>query len=87
MRKGTEIRVWLHKVILVEGTDNFAGAGSYTTITHNLGHTNYEVLIRPNADTGGYEGDVWEDNLAANTFQVHNKGSGTTGFAWQVIAK
>lgn len=70
----------------IYGTSNFDGPGGIT-ITHNFGSTDYDFRIRPNADGGGAIGDIWIDNLAANTIVVHNSGSGVTGFAWHLFAK
>jgi len=70
----------------VYGTDTFDGPGG-VTITHNFGSVDYEFRIRPNEDTKGAIGEVWIDNLAANTIVVHNSGFGVTGFAWHLFAK
>lgn len=65
------------------GSDNF-GSEAGTTITHNIGHTNYRVRITPTADPGGYLGEVWVVK-AANTFVVYNSGKWTGGFDWQIL--
>lgn len=69
-----------HKVHF--GSANFAGPAG-VTITHNLGHTNYKVMITPTADPGGFLGEVWVVK-AANTIVVYNSGSATTSFDWQI---
>ena len=70
----------------VYGIDNFDGP-SGVTITHSFGSTDYEFRIRPNTDGGGAIGEVWIDNLAANTVVVHNSGLGVSGFAWHLLGK
>lgn len=70
----------------VYGIDNFDGP-SGVMITHSFGSTDYEFRIRPNTDGGGAIGEVWIDNLAANTVVVHNSGLGVSGFAWHLLGK
>lgn len=65
------------------GSNNF-GSISGTTITHNIGHTDYRVRITPTADPGGYLGDVWVVK-SANTFVVYNSGKWTGAFDWQIL--
>lgn len=49
------------------------------TITHNYGHTDYQVIINPTADPDGFLGEVWF-NKAANTVVVYNSGSADGAF-------
>lgn len=69
-----------HKVHF--GSANFAGPAG-VTITHNLGHTNYKVMITPTSDPSGFLGEVWVVK-SANTIVVYNSGSATTAFDWQI---
>lgn len=69
-----------HKVYF--GSANFAGPNG-VTITHNLGHTNYKVMITPTADPQGFLGEVWVVK-SANTIVVYNSGSATTAFDWLI---
>lgn len=61
----------LNRFIIGGGT---FGSTTGTTITHNLGHTNYRVLITPMQDTSGYLGEVYVVK-EANSFTVYNTGS------------
>ncbi|MFH2012520.1 MAG: hypothetical protein ABIJ37_07480 [Pseudomonadota bacterium] len=61
----------------------FAGATG-RTITHNYGHTDYQVIVNPVADTGGNLGDVWFSK-SANTVVVYNSGSSTVDFDYVII--
>jgi hypothetical protein len=72
--------VQAHKVYF--GSANFAGPAG-VTITHNIGHTNYKVMITPTADPGGFLGEIWVVK-SANTIVVYNSGSATTAFDWQI---
>ncbi|MTI82755.1 MAG: hypothetical protein FH756_02415 [Firmicutes bacterium] len=67
----------------LSGSDNFAGP-SGTTVTHNIGHTDYMVRITPTDNPGGYLGDVWVVK-AANTFVVYNSGKWTGAFDYQIL--
>jgi hypothetical protein len=70
-----------------KGTDNFAGYGSYTTITLSpaMPDTNYRVTIKPTADPG-YVGGIWISDKATNSFRVNNSGSGISAFEWAAEA-
>jgi len=61
----------------------FAGSAGYT-ITHNYGHTDYQVIINPVADPGGFLGRVWI-NKSANTAVIYNSGSAKTNFDYVII--
>jgi len=61
----------------------FAGSTGYT-ITHNYGHTDYQVIINPVADPAGFLGEIWI-NKAANTAVVYNSGSATGNFDYVII--
>ncbi len=67
----------------LSGSGNFAGP-SGTTVTHNIGHTDYMVRITPTDDPGGYLGDVWVVK-AANTFMVYNSGKWKGSFDYQIL--
>lgn len=67
----------------MSGSGNF-GSQNGTTITHNIGHTNYRVRITPTEDTGGYLGDVWVVK-SANVFVVYNSGKWTGAFDYQIL--
>lgn len=66
-----------------EGSSNFAGSGG-VTITHNLNISNYEVSIKPSADSSGAIGEIWVTDEAVNSFVVRNSGSAVTAFAWTI---
>lgn len=53
-------------------------------ITHNLGHTNYFVMVTPTANTRGYLGEVYVV-IGSNSFTVYNTGSAKTAFAYLII--
>ncbi len=53
------------------------------TITHNLGYTDYQVIINPVADPGGFIGEIWFSK-AANTVVVYNSGSATGNFDYVI---
>lgn len=61
----------------------FAGPAGQT-LTHNYGHTNYQVLINPKADAGGLLGEVWIVK-AANTAVVYNSGAAVTAFDYTIL--
>ena len=67
----------------LSGVGNFAGPVG-TTITHNMGHTNYRVRITPTENPGGYLGEVWITK-AANAFVIFNSGKWTGSFDYQVL--
>jgi hypothetical protein len=67
---------------VLTGAANF-GSVDGRTVTHNVGNTNYRVLITPTADPGGYLGEWWVLKQA-NTFVVYNSGAATTAFDWEV---
>lgn len=54
------------------------------TLTHDYGHTNYQVIINPTANTGSNLGDVWFSK-SANTVVVYNTGSHTGAFDYVII--
>lgn len=54
------------------------------TITHNYGHTDYQVIINPVADPAGFLGEVWFSK-AANTVVVYNSGSARGNFDYVII--
>lgn len=54
------------------------------TITHNYGHTDYQVIVNPVADPGGNLGEVWYSK-SANTVVVYNSGSAVTNFDYVII--
>jgi len=61
----------------------FAGSAG-VTITHNYGHTNYQVLINPKADPQGFLGEVWISK-AANTCVIYNSGTAVTAFDYTIL--
>jgi hypothetical protein len=56
----------------------FAGASGHT-ITHNYGHTNYQLIINPVADPGGFLGEIWFVK-SDNTVVVYNSGTASGNF-------
>lgn len=68
--------------LVITGGSAFGGLAG-KTITHNIGHVNYRVLITPTADPKGYLGEWWVLKQA-NTFVVYNSGSAVTAFDWEV---
>lgn len=54
------------------------------TITHNYGHTDYQVIVNPVADPKGFLGEVWISK-AANTAVVYNSGSARGNFDYVII--
>lgn len=61
----------------------FAGPTG-VTLTHNYGHTGYQVLINPKADPGGLLGEVWVVK-AANTAVIYNSGAAVTAFDYTIL--
>lgn len=61
----------------------FASSTGYT-ITHNYGHTDYQLIINPVADPSGFLGEIWISK-AANTAVVYNSGSATGNFDYVII--
>jgi len=61
----------------------FAGQAGYT-ITHNYGHTDYQVIVNPVEDPAGFLGEIWYSK-AANTVVVYNSGSAVTDFDYVLI--
>lgn len=47
------------------------------TITHNLGHQNYQVAVLPSGDSGGFIGEIYTTK-ADNTVTIYCTGSDTT---------
>lgn len=70
---------WHRDSAVISGTGTFSDGG--TTVTHNLGHTNYDVSITPNADPLGYLGEVYITK-STNWFVVTRSGSANTTFDW-----
>lgn len=68
---------------LKPAASTFAGA-SGRTITHNYGHTNYQLVINPTADSQGLLGEVWISK-AANTAVIYNSGAAVTAFDYTVL--
>ena len=64
--------------------DTFNGQDG-RTLTHNFGHTNYQVTINPTADPAGFLGEIWV-NKSANTAVVYNSGSHAGAFDYQIIS-
>lgn len=61
----------------------FAGVSGYT-ITHNYGHTNYQLIINPVADPGGFLGEIWFAK-SNNTVVVYNSGIASGNFDYVLI--
>lgn len=61
----------------------FAGDSGHT-ITHNYGHTDYQVIINPVDDPAGFLGEIWISK-SANTAVVYNSGSATGNFDYVII--
>lgn len=53
------------------------------TITHNLGHQLYNVMVIPTADPGGYLGEVYLTK-ADNTVVIYNSGSALGAFEYLI---
>jgi hypothetical protein len=54
------------------------------TITHNFGHTNYQMMLNPTADPAGFLGEVWFSK-AANTVVIYNSGSAVGAFDYTIM--
>lgn len=67
----------------VKGSSTFNGYSTGRVITHNLGTTNYDVMITPKADPSGLLGEVWVIK-SANTCAVKNSGTATTAFDYRI---
>lgn len=67
---------------VLTGSGSFGSSAGWT-VTHNVGHTNYRVLITPTQDPQGYLGEWWVLKQA-NTFVVYNSGAALTSFDWEV---
>ncbi len=65
------------------GSSTFAGPAG-RTITHDLGHTDYNVAVTPTDDPLGFLGEVWVIK-SANAVVVYNSGSATTSFEWRIV--
>jgi hypothetical protein len=61
----------------------FAGSAG-RTITHNYGHTDYQVIINPVAGPGGFLGELWFSK-AANTVVIYNSGSAAGNFDYVIL--
>jgi hypothetical protein len=62
----------------------FAGSAG-RTITHNLGHTNYSVDVKPTADPDGTLGEVWVQKNS-NTAVIFNSGAWRGAFDYTIVA-
>jgi len=82
-RTGFKITVSLPVKDVLTGNANFNGATG-TTITHSVGHTNYDVGVIPTQNPGGYLGEVFVSK-SANSFVVYNSGTATTAFQWTLL--
>ena len=61
-------------------TLQFSGTFNSTTgvtLTHNIGNTNYRVLVTPTSNSNGYLGEIYVTK-AVNTVTVFCTGSSTT---------
>jgi polyhydroxyalkanoate synthesis regulator phasin len=63
--------------------ESFAGSTG-CTITHNYGHTDYQIIINPVADPEGYLGEIWISK-ANNTAIIYNSGIATGDFDYVII--
>ena len=71
--------------VVAMGSANFAGNGSYRTVTFTPAlPASYAVYIIPDAATGSYAGEYWVSNKTNSSFRVYNAGSATTSFQWAV---
>jgi hypothetical protein len=68
------------------GTGNFVATGSYDTITHALGTSDFVVLITPTASPAGALGEVWVTTKTTTSFRVYISGTATTTYDWIAIA-
>ncbi|MBW2673197.1 MAG: hypothetical protein JRD89_07255 [Deltaproteobacteria bacterium] len=68
---------------LAPAASTFAGSDG-RTITHNYGHTAYQVNINPTADPAGFLGEVWVSK-AANTVVIYNSGSARGAFDYVIL--
>ena len=53
------------------------------TITHNLGHQNYNVTVIPTADPAGYLGEIYLTK-ADNTVVIYNSGPAVGAFEYLI---
>lgn len=74
-------------LVIPKGVSAFAGSGSYQTVNFSpaAADTSYEVVVTPNADTGGNLGDMWYTKVSNSQFRVYNTGSAVTGFFYTVM--
>ncbi|QUO43467.1 hypothetical protein KDJ56_11200 [Brevibacillus composti] len=82
-RTGFKITVSIPVKDVLTGNANFNSAAG-TTITHDVGHTNYDVGIVPTQNPNGYLGEVFISK-AANSFVVYNSGTAKTAFQWTLM--
>jgi hypothetical protein len=54
------------------------------TVTHDLGHTNYEIAVTPIANPGGYLGEIYVTKNTNNCV-IYNSGSAVTAFSLIII--
>ncbi|ALA68843.1 hypothetical protein GT50_00605 [Geobacillus stearothermophilus 10] len=71
------------RLALQSGSANFGGPAG-TTITHNLGTTNFRVSITPTANPDGYLGEIWVVK-SSNTMTVFNSGDFRGAFDYQIF--
>lgn len=72
------------RLALQSGSANFGGTTG-TTITHNLGTTNFRVSITPTANPDGYLGEVWVVK-SSNTMTIFNSGDFRGAFDYQIYS-
>lgn len=72
------------RMALQSGAASFGGTTG-TTITHNLGTTNFRVAITPTANPDGHLGEVWVVK-SANTMTIFNSGDFRGSFDYQVYS-
>jgi hypothetical protein len=80
---------WARSVLLTLGLSAQHGSDTFdpesgTTITHNLGHSEYAVDVIPTEDPGGELGEVWVD-IQDDDFTIHNSGTFDGGLRWKLI--
>jgi len=75
--------------IIKSGVWNFAGAPNHVMavgLGMDMPDLDYSVTITPlgDASTQAYVGEYWLGERRLNSFDVHNSGSGSSEFLWQV---
>jgi hypothetical protein len=71
------------KEIVLEGSSSF-NSNTGVVINHNIGNTNYYVIITPTQNPNGYLGEVWVEK-SNYSFKVLCSGSATTTFDYVVF--